>query len=334
MKRNFNRLMAALMLSSVLLGSCKKESTGDGPLKNEVIKRTVSPLIVGERIELAYGAGSLAGKLAAMQVIASIPGGAGTGFEIVTHRTVNAADLVTTVASNAVTNAATSSATIIDTNATTLRYYYVIPEAARGQQVSFSFSVTDKAGNNASTTTPAYTISKMDMARNITVVGSATGARYFSIELMRAFTQAQVDSGNLSSKIDFVYAYAATVTPTATPYTFGHSLLSLATPSTYIPPALTIPSAWTKNNTLMEKKIGTTVYDGQLKGDVNNTIFVDDLDLQKQSFAGSVNYSLGMAADGSVFMRTADGKYNAFVFVNTATNASSTAVLSLKRYLN
>ena len=84
----------------------------------------------------------------------------------------------------------------------------------------------------------------------------------------------------------------------------------------------------------MEKKIGTTVYDGQLKNDPNTTIYIDDLDLKQQTFDGSVNYAITLAADGSVFMKTADGKYTAFIYVNSVTNASSTAVISLKRYQN
>lgn len=332
MKKSFI-LFAGIICVSFFTISCKKDST-ESPLKNEFIKRTVSPLIVGERIEFAYGAGNTSAKLQGMQVVASIPGAAGTAFETVTHRTVSAADITTTVASNSVTNAATSTVTITDTNATTLRYIYFIPEAARGQQVSFSFSVTDKAGNTATTNTPAYTISKMDMARNISMVASATGARYFSIADMKAYTQAQVDSGNMSAKIDFVYAYAATLSPSGTAYPYGHSLVAANAAATYLPTGFSIPTAWTKNNTLMERKIGIAVYDGQLKGDVNNSIYVDDLDLQKQTFNGSANYAIGLVADGSVFMKTADGKYTAFIYVNSANNTTTTAVVSLKRYLN
>jgi hypothetical protein len=330
--KKLSKLIFGLFLCAAFMASCKKDDKPTN-LKNEFIKRTMSPMIVGQTIEFAYGAGSTNGKLSAMQVVASIPGATGTGFETVTHRTVNAVDLTTVVGSNAVTSGGTSSVTIIDTGATTLRYIYVIPEGARGQQVTFSFSVSNKAGDQASTTTPAYTVSNMDMARNITMVGTATGSRYFSIVDMRSYTQAEVDAGNLSAKIDFVYAYAATITPTTTAYTYGHALVSPAA-STYFPAGFTIPAAWTKNSTPMEKKIGSTLYDGQLKGDVNSNIYVADLDLQQQTFTGSANYAITLANDGSVFMKTADGKYTAFVYVNTVNNTTSTAVISLKRLKN
>jgi hypothetical protein len=334
MKNLFN-IIPVLLAAVIFSASCKKDDNNDGPLKNEFIKRTVSPLIVGERIEFAYGAGSKNGGLSNMQVTASIPGAAGTGFETVTHRTnQSGADVTVTVATSSTTTGATSAAALIDTNATTLRYVYVIPEEARGKQVSFSFSVSNKAGNQANTSTPGYAVSKMDMKRSITMVATAAGARFFSIADMKAYTQAEVDAGNFSGKIDFVYNYAATVTPGTTAYTYGHSLVSPAAAATYFPAGFSIPAAWTKNNTPMEKKIGTALYDGQLKGDVNNTIFVDDIDLQKQSFNGSANFALTLANDASVFMKTADGKYTAFIYINTTNNGTSTAVVSLKRYQN
>lgn len=325
---------AALVLTIISFTACKKDDKPSATLKNEFIKRTVSPLIVGERLEIAYGAGSTNSVLSSMQVIANIPGAAGTGFETVTHRTVNAADITATVATSSITKDAVSTAMLIDTNATTLRYIYIVPEAARGKQVSFEFSVTSKNGEKAASSTPYYNVSKMSMARNITLTGTATGARYFSIADMKAYTQAQVDSGNLSARIDFVYAYAATVTPGSTAYTYGHSLVAPAAPAAYYPAGFNIPAGWTKNSTPMEKKSGTTVYDGQLKGDANNTIFVDDQDLQKQLFDGSPNFAITLAADASIFMKTADGKYTAFVYINTVNNGTSTSVISLKRYAN
>jgi hypothetical protein len=327
-------IIPCLLLSAALITSCKKDDKPKN-LTNEFIKRTQAPLIVGEKIDFAYGAGTTTSKLGAMQVIASIPGAAGTTFETVTHRTnSNAADVTTLVGTNAVTNGGTSSVTIIDTNATTIRYGYIIPESARGQQVSFAFSVTSKAGDQATTTTPAYTISKMDMQRNIAMVGTAAGARYFSIADMKAYTQAEIDAGNLSAKIDFVYAYAATVSPSGTAYAYGHSLVSPGSAAAYFPAGFTIPASWTKNSTSMEKKIGTTLYDGQLKNDPNISIYVDDVDMQQQTFNGSPNFAIGLVNDASVFMKTADGKYTAFIYINSVTNGTSTAVISLKRYKN
>ncbi|WP_129717382.1 DUF4466 family protein [Pedobacter sp. SYP-B3415] len=327
-------LIGLLAVSTAIFG-CKKNEieARNKDLTGSFIKRTVAPLIVGEKIDFAYGMGTKSGKLSAVQVTASIAGATGTLWEMVTHRTVNAADVTTLVARNSQTNGNLSTVSIIDTNATTLRYAYITPEAARGQKVSFEFAVTNSAGDRSSVRTPEYQISAMDMKRSIPLVGTAAGARYFSIADMRAYTLAEVEAGNLSAKIDFVYAYAPTITPGTAAYTYGHSLVSPAAAG-FLPNGFTIPAAWTRKSTAMEKKIGTWVYDGQLKGDANSNIYIDDIDLQKQNFDGSANYAITLTNDGSVFMKTADGRYTAFVYINSVNNSTSTAVISLKRLQN
>ena len=329
----FYTIISCLFVITVLVQSCKKEDDEKGNLTNQFIKRTTAPLIVGEKIEFAYGMGSRNGKLSGAQAIANIPGAIGTIWEIVTHRTVNALDVTIVVGANSVTNAGTSSVSILDTNATTLRYFYIIPEEARGKDLSIKFSSSNKAGETATVNTPNYRISKMDMKRLIPLVGTASGARFFSIADMKAYTQAEVDAGNLSGKIDFAYAYATTITPTTTAYTYGHSLVSPAE-TTYFPTGLGITPSWSKNSTSMERKLGNTFYDGQLKGDLNNSIFVDDIDLNEQEFKGSAKFALTLVADASVFMKTQDGKYTAIIYVNSINNGTSSAVISLKRIQN
>lgn len=326
----------ALLSVLILFASCKKEEKEVG-LKNDLIKKTITPLLVGEKIQFAYAMGSKKGNLSNATAMASIAGATGTGFEGGSWRAeISGTENFTLVANGLITTGQTSSATFfVDTAASTLRYYYVIPEEARGKEISFEFNSVNKAGDKATYKTPAYKVSRMDMKRTITMVGTAVGACYFSIADMKAYTAAEVNAGNLSSKIDFVYAYAATVVvtiPTPGTAAYGHSLVSPS--SANFPAGFTIPATWTKNTTLMERKIGIALFDGQLKGDVNIGLYIDDLDLQKQSFTGSAAYALGLTTDGGTFMKTADGKYTAYIYVNTVTNATSTAVISIKRYQN
>lgn len=330
--KNMQILILGFFLSLVMLISCNKDDR-PAALANRFIDRTVEPMIVGQQIDFAYAMGSRNGPLNTAQVIANIPGADGTLFETVTHRTENAVDLTTVVATSSITSGGTSSATLIDTNATTLRYHYVIPEDARGKEVSFRFSTTNKAGDGAHVNTPAYRISKMDMARGIALQSTQDGARFFSIADLRAYTEAEVEAGNLSSRIDFVYAYAPTITPDTTAYPYGHSLVALSA-SDYFPDGFAVPSGWTRNRTLMEKKIGSTLYDGQLKNDPNSNIYVDDMDLLRQAFDGSPDYAIALTSDASVFMKTADGKYTAFIYINHVDNANGTAEISLKRIQN
>ncbi len=332
MKNTF-LIIFGFFITAWCITSCKKDD--ESPLKNQFIKRTNQPMIVGDSIYFAYGAGSLNGGLSTMQVVASIPGAQGTGFESITHRMTPAGTEETKVVATSVeTHDVTSTANLIDTNATTLRYYYVIPEAARGKQISFAFSVTNKAGNKASTSTPYYTISKMDIKRNDMMIATTTDKRYFSIADMKAYTFDEVEAGNLSAKIDFIYSYAATISPSGTAYAYKHTFVSPATNSIYFPAGFTIPDKWTKNSTAMERKIGTMVYDGQLKMDPSITIFIDDMDLINQSFTNSANYVINMTKDGGIFMKTADGKYTAFIYINNVEDANMKVIFSMKRYQN
>lgn len=308
--------------------SCS-DKDDDTALKNDLIKRTVSPLLTGEKIEFAYAMGCPEGKLKSARVTASVAGQDGTNFEPYTWYTENGTDKSVVVAEDCKTEGNVSTAKIIDSEATTLRYYYVIPEELRGKEVSFVFSSETQDNKVATYKTPAYKISNMDMRKNIVLTGTDTGARYFSIEDMKAYTLQEVEAGNLSAKIDFVYAYAPKKTVGETQYDYKHVFFSTAATG-YYPDNFTVPETWTKRSTSMEKKL--YMWDGQLKDDKNNAIFVDDIDLQKQSFNNSADFVLDIRTEGSVFMKTADGKYVAYFYINKVDDAKKTAQIGIKRY--
>ena len=147
----YTSLIAAVVLFMV---GCKKEEyalpTPKDVLQNDVIKRTLGPNIVGQQIEFAYAMAILPekGKLVSAQVEASIPGASGTFLENRSFYTNNSGvDVGVPVGEPSVTN---DKITVVnfnkDTSAATLRYYYVVPEAARGQAVSFTFSAKSSNG--------------------------------------------------------------------------------------------------------------------------------------------------------------------------------------------
>ena len=323
MKRIFTIGLGTILLASLV--ACSDEDTS---LQNDLIKRTTSPLIVGEKIEFAYAAGTPDSKLSTLSVRASIPGATGTNFEPYAWHTENGTDISEVVATNCVTDGNTSTAEIIDSQATTLRYYYVIPEEAKGKRVSFIFSSVAEDGEEVSLNTPSYTISSMDMKKLITLSGEENGARYFSIEDMRAYTKDEVAAGNLSSKIDFIYAYAATKTVNGNNYDYKHAFFSPAAEA-YYPDDFVLPAGIEKKSTLMDKKL--YVWDGQLKDDINTAIYIDDLDLKEQTYENSADYVLDLRADGGVFMKTSDGQYSAFIYINSLNNDAKSAVIGIKR---
>lgn len=313
---------------SVLMSLFSCSDDENSTLQNDLIKRTVSPLIVGEKIEFAYAAGCPDGKLKMLRVEASTPGAEGTNFEPYAWRTENGTDISTVVATDCLTDGRVSSAKIIDSQATTLRFYYVIPEELRGKEVSFVFSSVAENGAEATYKTPSYKVSSMDMKKLISLSGDDNGARYFSIEDMKAYTLDEVKTGNLSAKIDFIYAYAAKKTVNGNSFDYKHAFFSPSAEA-YYPDNFTLPAGWDKKKTLMDKKL--YVWDGQLKDDKNNSIFVDDLDLKAQTFENSSEYVLDLRAEGSVFMKSSDGKYVAYIYINKLDNNKKTAVMGIKR---
>jgi hypothetical protein len=60
-------------------------------------------------------------------------------------------------------------------------------------------------------------------------------------------------------------------------------------------------------------------------------IYVDDKDFQDIKLSEAPNFSVGLKAEAGVWVETMDGKYRAYIFVNSV-NANGSAVISMLRY--
>src|SRR5690606_26167516 len=135
-----NRYSAFLLALAFMGVSCDDEPVliGDAvtALSNDCIKRSlpVAPNLIGEEIEFAYAMAlpEELGNLTSAQVVASIPGGAGTYFDPNSYHTNESGqDVPVLVASESQTNGGTTSVQFTaDTAAATLRFYYIVPEEA------------------------------------------------------------------------------------------------------------------------------------------------------------------------------------------------------------
>lgn len=328
-------------------------SDDDSSLRNDLIKKTTAPAIVGEKIEFAYAMGAQKGRLQSAEVQASIAGGQGTGFELYSYYTAREAVTINGVSytaggevpvrtvREAATNGAVSTAAMeekvdevylnptvshgkntIDLIAATLRYTYVVPEEAKGKRISFSFSSKSTAGETVAYSTEEYAVSKMDMKRLIEMTNG--NVCYFSIADMAAYTKQEVESRNLQGQIDFVYIYQDKVGG----YDYGHSFVSLGTDAKYVASSGAIPGNWPKTKTPMEAR-RDNVRDAQLKGALPN-VYLDDIDFETLELDNAVDYTLGLNTDGGAFMKTADGRYAAYIYVNKLSADGMT--VSIKRY--
>jgi len=323
--RNKNIKFPALILIMLtsLLACTKQEYTIPDPvsqLTNDCIKRTIGPSIVGLPLEFAYAMAlpKLNGKLVSAQVEASYSGATGTFLE---HRSfytntsgVDVPIVVGSPSSNS--DKLTKMNFTVDTSAATLRYYYVIPEEARGKSVSFTFTANSSDGKTASYKMGPYTISKMNIVKNLAVSNGANA--YISIEDMAVYNAASAATN--AGKIDLVYLYR--VAPT----TFTHALVSPASDPVNLP-GVTLPSG-VNRSTKLRKVFG--LQDRNL-ANLQFGIYIDDIDFQQLDMVDMPNYALGLKAESGVWVETTDKKYRAYIYVNSI-NAAGTAVISILRY--
>lgn len=298
--------------------ACEKENNNQG-LQNNVLKKSMGPHLVGEKIGFSYAMGAPNGSLSGAEVRASIAGAEGTGFEPYSWNTSpTGAEVPVEVVTGLNTEGFRSSASLIDTAAATLRYYYVVPEEARGKSVSFTFSATSSNGKTVSQSTQNFAISSMDMVRDIQV--QEGGACYISISDMKAYTKEEVESGNLAASIDLVYLYRE-----IDGVNFGHALVAPAAeaylPEVNLPPGVT-------NSVKIEKQVN--IRDQQLS-DRQYAVFIDDIDFKELNIGKASNFVLHFQTDEGAWVETQDGKYRAFIYVNSVDEAARSMTISMKR---
>jgi hypothetical protein len=327
MQRTYFQYTSLLLSLLLLMTACQEEEKSIIPvaktqLQNDVIKRTLGPNLVGLNIEFAY-AMALApsrGKLVSAQVEASIPGAGGTFLDNKTYSTNGSGqDVGIVVGQSPPTEGKITKLNFTkDTSATTLRYFYVIPEAARGQDVSFNFSATSSTGESVSYQMGPYKISKMDMKLDLNVTDGA--ASYLSIADMAVYTAAQ--AATMPDKIDLVYLYRS-----IPGITFNHSLVAPAANKEYLP-GITLPAGVNRNVKLKKE---WNLRDQHLAR-LQFGVYIDDLDFEKINLADSPNFGINMRAESGAWVETADGKYRAYIFVNAVNNTARSARISIKRY--
>ena len=326
MKRQFeffNWLMALAILFAVQ--SCSDDGVYEIPeaqsgLQNDLIKRSLGPNVVGSSINFAYAMAILSseGKITEASVEASIEGATGTVLENKSyHSGANGVDVGVEIGDAATTTGKVTKVTFTkDTSAATLRYTYVIPEAAKGKNVSFKFSAKSSNGQTITYDAGPYTISSMDM--QLDLIAKDASDAFISISDLKIYSAAE--AANHTSDIDLVYLYRAT------PANFGHALVAPTANSIYLP-GVTLPSG-ASNNTKIIKAF--TVRDQQLAR-LQYGVFVDDIDLKTKDFTDAPNFVTALTAEYGVWAETGDGKYRAYIYVNRVNPTTKEMTISIKR---
>jgi hypothetical protein len=325
MQRKYFFNISVLLMVLLLLNACQDEEytlpEAKTKFQNDVIKRNLGPNLVGLNMEFAYAMALPAdkGKIVSAQVEASIDGAAGTYLENKSYYTNGSGvDVGIPVGGASVTEGKITRVDFTrDTSATTLRYYYVIPEAARGQSVTFKFSANSSNGETVSYSMGPYTIAKMDMKLDLAVKDA--DACYISIADMAVYkaTEAAANAG----KIDLVYLYRTT------PAAFAHALVSPAADPQYLP-GVTLPAGVNRSAKISK---AWALRDQQLAR-LQFGVFIDDPDFKELNIADAPNFAINLKAESGVWVETTDGKYRAYIYVNSVDNTTKSARISIKRY--
>ena len=342
-KLQISNLKLCAFLFLFLAAACNDGQKTEGPegniLKNDCIKRSLGPNVAGLDIEFAYAMAlpPAAGKIVSASVEASIAGDDDTWME---HRSYNPTGFVTVGAPSENNGARTTvNFSLLDTCAATLRYYYKIPEAAKGKEVSFTFSATATNGETATYAMGPYTIAKMDIAWGLQLDAANC---FISIADMTVYDEAGAIAN--ASKIDLIYLYR---NYPAWQILFGHSFVSPLSNPDYLPaaeaqyrrdgfplpPGVRNISTIRKANELRDRQLFDIP---GLPPSSQYGIYVDDSDLETLDFTGLPDYAIDMRAEGGLWVETQDKKYRAYIYINSVNSGAGiagNAVISMKRLI-
>lgn len=318
--------MFLVFFSFFALTSCENDEysvpDANTEFQNDGIKRTLGPNLVGLDLEFAYAMalGCDRGHIVNAQVEASISGATGTFLEHRSFHTDNSGiDVGVVIGEPSTTTGNTTSVTFdVDTCAATLRYYYVIPEEARGNAVSFTFSSTASTGERVSYELGPYEISKMDIETDIVL--SEDDKCYFSIADMEVYDEEEALSR--TDAIDLVYLHRS-----IPGIAFNHALVSPNADAEFLQ-GKTVPSS-INNATLIQKVFG--LLDRHLAR-LQYGIYVDDLDFETLNIDDAPNYAIDLRAEYGTWIQTSDNRYKAYIYVNSVNNNERTMTISVKRY--
>lgn len=315
------KLLKYILCLSVLISTISCTEEKETLLRDDYIMKTYGPAIAGEPIEFAYAMGAMDGVLSAASALVNIPGAAGTGFDPNSYHVDSRGNDVGVLVADTSTEGGTSTAVFTyDTVVATLRYSYFVPEEAKGQNVSISFSAESSIGETVTTSVPEFRVSKMTMKRDIEMTDQ--DVCFFSVEDMQGYTEAEVIANGLEDKIDLIYIYDA-LNPEG--YKYGHALVSPGSDERYFN-EVNVPASFRTNKTKIEKR--AYLWDSHFTGEVP-AVYVDDIDLETLDLTGAADFTLGITKRTSAFLETADGRYRAYIYVNNA--RSSTLTFGIKR---
>ena len=179
-----------------------------------------------------------------------------------------------------------------------------------------SIILNEKGGLNADMVgQSAYKIAKMEMVRNLKFDDDDC---YISIEDMAIYNEAEAAA--IPDKIDLIYTWQRVST-------YGHSFAAPAADSQWLPD-INLP-AGVNRDAKIRREFG--MIDSHLTDEPNNGTYIDDIDFETIDLSNMPDYIVNMKDKGGMWIETQDGKYRAFIYLNSLLTIPG-GTLSMKRY--
>lgn len=316
-------ILICLALFATAFTACKDDGDDILPINNKCLKRTQGPNIVGNDIYFVYAMAMPygSGQFQTCTVEASIAGAPETWLEHNSYNTNSSGfDVAVPVGEPSVNEGNLTTVTFnTDTCAAALRYYYRIPEEARGKEVSFRFTATARDGRKVSMKMGPYAVSRQYMTRDITLTKSRC---YISLEDMAAYTLEEARA--MPDKIDLIYLWR---NKTNQGVEFGHTFAAPAADREWLDD-VEVPADMSRD-VRMRKEWG--IIDGHLTDEPDYGTYIDDIDFETIKLSDMPNYCVNMKEKGGMWIETADGRYRAYLYINSLRSTSG-GVISIKRY--
>lgn len=326
-----------IVFAGILALSCTKEAPRD-PLMCDCLDRSWGIHMVGEEMNFAF-AGAIhpgQGTLKAFKVVATIPGATGTGWDENTYKTNTAGVDEPTPAAKAIRQSdpcASKVNILLDTCALTLRYKYVIPEEARDKDVKFMFYASNDKGQVVCKEMGPVHCSRQDCVTNI----QASNTRcYISVEDMAVYTYDEVIAGNKT--VDIIYAYREVPTDSSP----GGAGSTGGLNKCFMSPTA---EAINRIKELRDVKLPPVERNTKLRESAHAKdeviekskwhLYVTDQDFAAMDFARAGYSNLVtnfVTAYNCIWIETEDGKYRAWMWVNTPAGGGDSITFGMKRY--
>lgn len=316
--------------SILFFSACSDDDNDSTSLKNDCIKWSTGPSVVGTEIEFAYAMAMPynSGNIVKAEIEASIEGAEGTWLEHRSYYTDREGgfDVPVLVGSPSVTvGNKTTVDFVVDTCASTLRYYYKVPEEAKGKSVSFTFSALSSNGETVNYRMGPYQVSKMDMKLDMSLTRNTC---YISIEDMKVYTAAEALAN--PEKIDLVYLFR---NYSEEGIEFRHAFVSPGANPIYLPD-VTLPTG-VSNVSKIRKGGPKDAHLARLHlkdpAEIQPAVYVDDIDMESVKFSGMPDYALDVRTYDGLWVETQDGRYRAYIYANEMRNITG-GTISIKRY--